>query len=54
MADQRTPEEQAGMSDAERERFPTLTKRQLDRRIVLWSLALVVLVVVIVVMVIRG
>jgi len=41
------------MSDAEVEQFPDLTKDQLDRRILVWGTALVVLVLVIVVMVIR-
>jgi len=49
----RTPEEQAGMSDAEQEQFPDLTKRQLDRRLWFWGTALVVLMIVIVVMAIR-
>ena len=38
------------MSDAEQERFPDLTKKQLDRRLIGWSLALVVLMLVIIVM----
>jgi len=54
MKDQRTPEEQAGMSDAELERFPDLTKWQLNRRLIFWSAALVILMLVIVVMVIRS
>lgn len=54
MADQRTPEEQAGMSDQEIKRFSNLTNRQLNRRIWFWGTALVVLMVVIVVMTIRS
>ena len=50
MTDQRTPEEQAGMSDAEMEQFPDLSRGQLDRRLWLWGTALVVLIIVIVVM----
>jgi hypothetical protein len=46
MADQRTPDEQAGMSDAEQERFPDLTNPPLDRRLWFWGTALVVLVIV--------
>jgi hypothetical protein len=50
MADQRTPEEQAGMSEAEQKRFPGLTTGQLNRRLWVWGTALVVLVIVIIVM----
>jgi hypothetical protein len=54
MADHRTPEEQAGMSKAEQERFPKLTTGQLNRRLIGWSLALVIMILIIIVMVIRG
>jgi len=54
MTDQRTPEEQAGMSDQEIERFPDLSNRQLNRRLWFWGTALAVLVIVIVVMAIRS
>jgi len=53
MDEHRTAEEQAGMSDAEMEKFPDLTTRQLNRRLWLWGTALVVLMIVIVVMAIR-
>jgi len=38
------------MSDAEQKRFPGLTKGQLNRRLIVWSLALVVMMIIIIVM----
>ena len=53
-AEQWTPEERKRIVDAERARVRDVTERQLNRRLVGWSAALVIMMIIIVVMTIRG